>query len=454
MREMRQSAHGEWSSRWVFIMAATGSAVGLGNIWRFPYVTGENGGGAFVLVYLACVIVVGLPIMMGEILIGRRGRQSPIHALKTLAREEGLSDHWKFLGWLGVVAGFIILSFYTVIAGWSLAYVLAMVSGQFSEITAAESEAHFTALIASPGELIFWHSLFMALCVVVVAKGVEHGLERAVKWLMPALFVLLVVMVGYAMGTGDFQRALGYLFTPDFSKLSGAVILEALGQAFFSLSLGMGAIMAYGAYLPHSASIPSTTTTIAICDTLVALLAGLAIFPVVFQVGLDPGSGPGLIFMTLTVAFGQMPLGVPFGTLFFVLLTVAAWTSAISLMEPVTAWFVEKHEHSRTKAACIAGAAAWFVGIGSALSFNVWADRTLFGKTFQESAEYLSTTIMLPLGGLMIALFVGWQMSRRATAEELAIGTGAGYRIWLLLVRFVAPLGVLLVFLNALGVLD
>jgi len=453
MQEMRQSAHGEWSSRWVFIMAATGSAVGLGNIWRFPYVTGENGGGAFVLVYLVCVIAVGLPIMMGEILIGRRGRQSPIHALKTLAHEEGLSDHWKFLGWLGVVAGFIILSFYTVIAGWSLSYVLAMLSGEFVGVTAEGSEAHFTALIDSPGQLVFWHSLFMAMCVFVVAKGVEHGLEQAVKWLMPALFVLLVVMVGYAMGTGDFQQAVTYLFAPDFSKLSGAVVLEALGQAFFSLSLGMGAIMAYGAYLPHSASIPSTTATIALCDTLVALLAGLAIFPIVFQVGLDPGSGPGLIFMTLTVAFGQMPLGILFGTLFFVLLTVAAWTSAISLMEPVTAWFIEKHEHSRTRASAIAGAGAWLVGIGSALSFNVWAERKLFGMTFQECAEYLSTTIMLPLGGLLIAVFAGWQMSRVSTADELAIGTGIGYRLWLVLVRFVAPLGVALVFLNALGVL-
>lgn len=452
MQEVRQSSHGHFSSRFVFILAAVSAAVGLGNIWRFPYLAGENGGGAFVLIYLLCVVLVCEPIMVAEVMLGRRGRQSPINTLKRLAYEEGASDHWKYLGWLGVVAGFLILSFYSVIAGWSLAYIFQTASGAFEGASAEAAEAGFNALVDSPARLIFWHSIFMLMVIWVVANGVEQGLENAVKWLMPPLFVLLLVMVGYAMGAGAYWQAVDYLFRPDFSEVTPGTVLAAMGQAFFSVSLGMGTIMAYGAYLPHDAVIPRTTMTVVACDTLVAILAGVAIFPIVFAAGLDPAGGPGLIFMTLTVAFGQMPMGMPFGTLFFILLTVAAWTSAISLLEPAVAWLVEHRRMSRPWAAGIMGVLAWVVGLGSALSFNAWADYTLFGLTFQGLSEYVSTTLMLPLGGVLIAVFAGYRMSRRASVEELGMGDGLAYIVWRTLVRYVAPLGVIAVFLNVVGV--
>lgn len=452
MAGARESIHGQWSSRWIFILAATGSAVGLGNIWRFPYVTGENGGGAFVLIYLFCVAVVGIPIMVAETLIGRRGRQSPINSMRVLAAEEGLSPNWRFLGWLGVAAGFLILSFYSVVAGWSVAYIFYVGSGVFAGATVDASGAQFGVLTGSAWRLLGWHSLFMAMTTFIVARGVQGGLEMAVKWLMPALFVLLVVIVGYAMSIGDFGGALSYLFEPDFSEVSGKSVLAALGQAFFSLSLGMGAIMIYGSYLPADASIPRTIGAVAVCDTLVAMLAGLAIFPLVFGFGLEPGQGPGLVFVTLTIAFGHMPGGQLFGALFFVLLTVAAWTSAISLLEPVVAWLVESLGLTRRRASALGGFAAWSLGVGSLLSFNHWADVKLMGRNFFDWCEFLSTTVMLPVGGLLIAIFAGWRMARSNTLDELGIADGALYALWRFLVCVVAPLGVLAIFLNALGV--
>lgn len=449
MHHGRESIHGQWSSRWVFILAATGSAVGLGNIWRFPYVTGENGGGAFVLIYFACVLLVGLPIMIAEILLGRRGRRSPINAMRVLAEDEGRSPAWRYLGWMGVLAGFLILSFYSVVAGWSLAYVWFLASGTFEGATVSVSQGTFEALTGSAAQLLLWHSLFMGLTMVVVARGVRGGLEQAVRYLMPALFVLLVVMVGYAIASGDFAGALRYLFEPDFSEVTGSSVLTALGQAFFSLSLGMGAIMIYGSYLPADTSIPGTGFIIAIADTLVAVLAGLAIFPIVFGYGLEPGQGPGLVFITLTIAFGHMPFGQLFGALFFVLLSVAAWTSAISLLEPVVAWLVESAELSRNQACAAAGGAAWLLGLGSLLSFNVWSDVAPGGRTFFDWAEFVSTTVLLPVGGMLIAVFAGWRMSRASTTDELGLGNSFLYRAWRLLVRFVAPVGVGIVFVEA-----
>ena len=452
MSASQVSVHGQWSSRWVFVMAATGSAVGLGNIWRFPYVTGENGGGAFVLIYLICVVTVGIPIMMSEVMLGRRGRQSPINTMRDLAVQEGRGRQWQLVGWLGVAAGFLILSFYSVVAGWSLAYVFHLASGVFNGASAEVSSAHFADLTGSAKRLTAWHSLFMLLVIAVVARGVQGGLEKAVKWLMPALFVLLIVMVLYASSTGDFRGAFSYLFEADFSKITPETVLAALGQAFFSLSLGMGSIIVYGAYLSKEASITQTTFIIGGVDTLVALLAGLAIFPIVFGYGLEPGSGPGLVFVSLTIAFGQMPGGQLFGTLFFVLLTVAAWTSAISLLEPVTAWLVETLKWGRLKASAIAGFGAWLLGLGSLLSFNEWQDQVLGGRNFFDWAEFLSTTVMLPLGGLFIALFAGWRLSNASARDEL--GTqGLVFGGWRFLVRFVAPIGVVAIFLNAIGLI-
>lgn len=453
MTTKRQSIHGQWSSRWAFIMAATGSAVGLGNIWRFPYLTGEYGGGAFVLMYIGCVLLVGIPIMMSEVLLGRRGRQSPINTMASLAEEEGLTSGWRYLGWMGVVAGFLILSFYSVVAGWTLEYIFQAGSGSFLTATDEEIGEIFDNLLRNPGQLMAMHTLFMALTVVVVAMGVQSGLERAVKFLMPALFILLLLMVGYAMSTDGFEEGVYYLFYPDWSKLSGEGFLAALGQAFFSLSLGMGAIMVYGSYLPDDASIANTSVTIALADTLVAIMAGLAIFPLVFAYGLETGSGPGLIFVTLPIAFGQMPYGQIFGTGFFILLLFAAWTSSISLLEPAVAWLVENRGIARARSAAIAGLIAWVLGIGSVLSFNLWQDYRLFDKTYFEIMEYVTSNIMLPLGGLLIAVFTAWLMSRKAVIEELGLGEGLIFRTWLFVVRYVAPSGVVIIFLHAIGFL-
>jgi neurotransmitter:Na+ symporter, NSS family len=450
------SIHGMWSTRLAFILAAAGSAVGLGNVWRFPYTAGEYGGGAFVLVYLLCVAAVGVPIMMAEILIGRRGRQSPINTMRTLAQREGKTPAWSLLGWMGILAGSLILSFYSVIAGWTLAYVVRSAGGAFNGIDAAGSTALFRALTGDGERLLAWHTIFMVLTVVVVARGVASGLEKAVKWMMPALFVLLLVMVGYAAQAGDLGAAARYLFAPDFAKLgdhAAEAILSAMGQAFFSLSLGMGAIMIYGSYLKSDASIMQNTVIIAVLDTAVALLAGLAIFPIVFSHGLAPGSGPGLVFVTLPIAFGEMAAGAFFGALFFLLLVFAAWTSAISLLEPVVAWLVENRGFSRVRASVLAGTAVWVLGIACLLSLNQWAGYTLFGKGVLDLFDYLTANILLPLGGILIAVFAGWALPRRVTLDELGLGEGGGYRLWRFLVRYVSPAAVALVLLNALGLL-
>ena len=337
MPTINTSIHGEWSSRLAFILAAAGSAVGLGNIWKFPYMAGENGGGAFVLIYLICIVLLGLPIMMAEVMLGRRGRQSPINTMKLLSEQENTNKAWGLLGWCGVAAGVLILSYYSVIAGWSLSYVLESVSGSLNGITETQAGALFNNLIASPITLIFWHTLFMVMTMIIVSRGVSNGLEVAVKYLMPALAILILVLIGYSISQGNFMLGVEFMFTLDFSKINQEVLLDAMGQAFFTLSLGMGAIMIYGSYLSQHASIARTSFAVALADTSVAILAGLAIFPIVFANQLEAAQGPGLIFNTLPLAFGQMSGGMFFGTLFFVLLVFAAWTSSISLIEPAVA---------------------------------------------------------------------------------------------------------------------
>jgi neurotransmitter:Na+ symporter, NSS family len=453
MAERRKSIHGEWSSHLAFILAASGSAVGLGNIWKFPYITGVNGGGAFVLVYLVCVAAIAVPIMVAEVMLGRRGRQSPINTMLTLAEESGRSRAWQALGWMGVIAGFLILSYYSVIAGWTLAYVFRTMAGAFTGADAEVTRGVFATFVSDPERLLAWHTIFITMTTFVVARGVRGGLEQAVRVLMPALVVLLFVLVGYAMNTGHFQEAVGYLFRPDFGQLTGAGVLAAMGQAFFSLSLGMGAIMIYGSYLSHTASIGRTVVTVAAADTGIAVLAGLAIFPIVFAFSLEPGAGPGLIFETLPIAFGQMWGGPFFGGLFFILLVFAAWTSAISLMEPAVAWLVETRGWRRIRAAVVTGLIGWVLGIGTVLSFNIWAGHTVFGLTFFELLDFLTSNVLLPLGGLLIAVFAAWRMAPQAVHDELAMGEGLAYRSWRFLVRYVAPLAVVVVFLNAIGVI-
>ena len=456
----RESIHGQWSSRLAFILAATGSAVGLGNIWKFPYIAGENGGGAFVLVYLLCIAVIGIPIMMAEVLVGRRGRQSPINTMRTLAAEAGASKYWRLLGWAGVLAGFLILSYYSVIAGWAMSYVFRTGSGLFTGLTADGVQSIFNNLISDPERLLAWHTLFMVMTMIIVARGVRSGLEKAVKLLMPILFVILFVLVGYALNSGAFDEGVKFLFQPDFGAITANGVLIAMGHAFFTLSLGMGAIMVYGSYLPGDASIAKTSIAVSLMDTTVALLAGLAIFPIVFANGLEPGAGPGLIFQTLPIAFGHMQYGAFFGMLFFILLVFAAWSSSSSLIEPAVAWLVENKGMTRVYASIVAGFATWAMGLLTVLSFNLWSDVKLLSMievfedyTLFDLLDYLTANIMLPLGGLLIAVFAAWKMSRASSVDELGMGDRFFYRLWRFLVRYITPVAVIIVFLNAISLI-
>lgn len=443
---------GLWSSRMAFILAATGSAVGLGNIWKFPYVTGENGGGAFVLVYLLCIAIVGIPIMMAEVYIGRSGRHNPITSFRLVAERNLASPVWRISAIVGVLAAFIILSFYSVIGGWAASYVGHAAMGDFTGQSADAIGELFGGLLASPVTLLIWHTIFMALVIFVVARGLKSGLERAVTILMPALFALLLVAVGYATTTGHFGDAVAFLFTPDFGALTMDGVLVALGHAFFTLSLGMAIMMAYGSYLGDDVSVGRTAVTVSIMDTVVALMAGLAIFPVVFANGLEAGAGPGLIFQTLPLAFGQMPMGSIFGALFFVLLLFAAWTSAISLLEPVVEWLEDKLIVGRVGSTVVVGVACWLLGIASILSLNEWsgfAPLGMFerfeGNTIFDLLDFFTANVMLPLSGLLTALFVGWCVAKESLQSNLAL-SGGSFALWYNLVRFVTPVAVAIVF--------
>lgn len=450
MAAEQSSIHGLWRNRWLFILAATGSAVGLGNIWKFPYITGENGGGAFVLVYLVCICVIGLPVMLAEVMLGRMGRQSPINTMRAIAKDAGANRLWSGIGWMGAVAGFLILSFYSVIAGWALAYIFRMAGGLFDGATAESAGNIFSGLVGNPEVLLSWHTIFMVLTIAVVARGVNEGLEKAIRVLMPMLFLLLFLLLGYALSSDGFAQGFSFLFSFNFEKLTSESIVVALGHAFFTLSLGLGAIMAYGAYMPSDVSIGKTVVLVGILDTLVALAAGLAIFPIVFANGMEPGAGPGLLFQTLPIAFGQMPAGTLFGTLFFILITFAAWSSSISLAEPIVAWAVESKGMSRANAATWVGVAAWLLGLGTVFSFNIGADYTFMGKTFFDCLDFLTANILLPLGGLFIALFVGWVMRKSDVADAVRMQSPLLYSLWQVVLKFIAPLAVVIVLVNGL----
>ncbi len=453
MTYTKKTVHGAWSSRFAFILAATGSAVGLGNIWKFPYITGENGGGAFVIVYLLCVLLIGIPIMIAETMLGRRSQKNPIEAMEVLTDEAGADHNWHYLGWMGVIAGLLILSYYSVIAGWASAYILKAFTGSFLDADALTIKKIFDDFVASPIQLIFWHSLFMLATMLIVVRGVNNGLEKAAQYLMPSLFVLIFALVGYAMTTDSYFQGLHFLFMPDFSKLTSNSVLTAMGHAFFTLSLGMGAIMVYGSYLSKNISIAKTAFLIAGADTVVALLAGIAIFPIVFANNLHPNSGPGLIFETLPIAFGSMTGGWLMGILFFVMLAVAALTSAISLIEPAVAWLVENKDFTREKACVWSGLVTWALGLGTVFSFNIWSNVKFFDRSIFQLLDYLTANLMLPIGGFCIAVFSGWIMKKHHSEQELNMPNETSYQIWKLLISYVAPGSVFLVFLHVIGVL-
>jgi len=447
METPAQSRHGMWSSRWLFVLAAAGSAVGLGNIWKFPYITGENGGGAFVIVYLLCIAFVGIPILAAEVMLGRAGRQSPINTMRTLTQRSASGPAWVFIGWAGALAGFLILSYYSVIAGWALYYIWLLANGTFEGVSAETAAAAFNGFLERPLLMTFWHGVFMAVTVFIVARGVVKGLEAAIRWFMPLLFLLLVLLLVYAVNEGDFARGAAFMFDFRWDALGLDSVLIAMGQAFFTLSLGMGAMMAYGAYVPADASIGRTVISVALLDTTVAIAAGLAIFPIVFANCLEPAQGPGLMFVTLPLAFGHMPLGALFGAFFFVLVGFAAITSSISLTEPALAFLVEDYNAKRARAAISLGVICWALGIGSTLSFNVWADVHVVGTfTIFDFVDYVTQNVMLPLGGLFIALFAGWVLPRAILREELQLNGGWREAATLVLVRVVSPLAVLAVF--------
>ena len=443
------SSRGMWSNRWLFVLAAAGSAVGLGNIWKFPYIAGENGGGAFVLIYLACIFIVGIPVMVSEVMLGREGRASPIITMRRLAESAGRSQKWTFIGWMGVVAGFLILSYYAVIAGWALKYVLITAQGSFTGMGSEAVTATFDAFKQRPWEMVMWQTIFMILTVWIVGRGISQGLETAVRWFMPLLFVLLIALLGYGFTSEGFDAAVDFMLIPNFEAITAEQWLIALGQAFFTLSLGMGAMMAYGSYVPENTSIGSTVVIIALLDTFVAVAAGMAIFPIVFANDLAAGAGPELMFVTLPLAFGNMTVGgVLFGTLFFVLVSFAAITSAISLTEPALSYLTEHYNAKRKRVAISLGVICWVLGLGTVFSFNyieevyLIADLNFFGVV-----EYLAEKIMLPLGGLLIAIFAVWLLPRQILTDQLGIRSNAVMIVWRILGGIIAPLGVLAVFI-------
>ena len=435
--QKKLKSHGAWVGKWTFILAATGSAVGLGNIWGFPYKAGTNGGGAFVLIYLGCILIIGLPIMISEIIIGRKAGNSPINAMKNVALESKKSSLWQVVGWSGIFAGILILSFYSVIAGICLNYIFISATSS----GAINSSDQFSSVISSPANLIMWHTIFMLMTALIISAGIKDGIGRMVKILMPMLGFLMIFMVIYSMINGDFTKALSFLFAPDFSNVTSDTLLQAMGQAFFSLSLGMGSIMAYGAYMPKDQKVVGSSFTVASLDTLIAMLAGLAIFPIIFAFNLEPDTGPGLVFVSMLSAFNQMQFGQFIGPLFFILLSVAALSSSISLLEPGVAYLSEEGILSRKRSAEIISFFIWVLGIGSALSFNIWSDADIIpGKNFLDSMDFIANQILLPLGGMLIAIFVGWFMKESLIKDEIGQTSNALYLIWRFFVKFVAPL--------------
>jgi NSS family neurotransmitter:Na+ symporter len=448
-----------WSSRFAFLMAAMGSAVGLANIWRFPYTAGVSGGGAFVFIYIGAVLLLALPILIAELMIGRRGAAPPPRAISEVAIESGRSKNW---GWIGIILGgigaILTLSFYSIVGGWTLAYILKMGSGTMQGISADAAASAFESLNNDPITLFIWFSVFISVTIFVSARGIKAGVERVVKVMMPSLLVLLVLMVIYAMFVGDFVAALKFMFTPDFSKVNSGIVMAAFGQAFFSVSVGATNLMAYGSYMLKTTSIPRSALIVVAADTGVALLAGLAIFPIIFAFGLEPSAGPGVVFITMPFAFGQIPGGLIFGGVFFILLFFAALTSSISMMEAPVSWLSDRTRLSRAKAAMLSGGMSWGLGILAVLSLNIWSDFhplgnfALFeGKTFFDLYDFIVTNVLLPFGGIVIAVFAGWVMKKKFSSDELYAGKPTiWYYAWLFLVRFVAPVILLGVFIDLL----
>ncbi len=446
---MTTYSRAQLSSSTAFLLAAVGCAVGLGNIWLFPYQAGANGGGAFVLIYLAAIFVLALPVLLAEMMLGRRAAAAPPKGIAIVAKESGHSENWRWMGiLLGGFGAIVALGFYCVVGGWTLAYAFKAAAGQLQQLDAASSTQLFRDLSATPGSLLPWFVAFTLLTIYISSRGLHAGIEKAVKFMMPTLFVMLVAMVIYSSVVGDFGKAIHFLFAPDFSKITSKVVLAAFGTAFFSVSVGITNMMAYGSYIDRDTNLPQSATIVVIADTTVAMLAGLAIFPIVFMAGLEPAGGGGLAFESLPIAFGQIPGGLVFGTLFFVLLFFAALTSSIGMLEPPVSWLTDSFKFSRRKAALTAGTVAFALSLMAALSFNVLSDfqplgnLAIFeGKIIFEVFVYIVTQVIMPAGGILVTIFAGWIVKRQFSADEMYGGDEPlTYKVWLFIVRFVAPI--------------
>ena len=426
-----------WSSKRAFILAVTGAAIGLGNIWRFPYIAGENGGAVFFLLYVFFVLVMGLPIMAAEIMIGRAGRRPPIQALGTLAASAGRSQVWKGIGVLGLLTVFLVLSFYSVVSGWVLEYLREVVTGTVVTAPADQVATAFGHFLETPARVIGNHTAFIIITMTVVAGGIANGLERLNNWLMPLLYLLMIALVIYAATTPGFGKAVHWLFTPDLSKLTVRVVLNAMGHAFFTLAVGACALMAYGAYMPEHQNLPRAITIVALLDILVAILSGIAIFSVVFTEGLDPAGGPQLVFVTLPLALGALPMGHVLLGMFFALLMFATWTSSINMAEPMVSTLQSKGMR-RPMAALWVGLCVWAFGVLPALSFSslkevhLWAGQSIF-----DVITNIPSDLFLPLGGLLIAVFAV-RVLDPAKAEEAYGAHRGGFLLWRAVTRYAA----------------
>lgn len=438
----------------MFLAAAIGSAVGISNVWKFTYVAGENGGGAFVMIYVGAIALIALPALIAEFLLGRRGGASVVKSMENLAARDGIHPAWRYYGQMAALGAFIALSFYAVVAGWTLDYFIQALGNGFDGFNAEQSSAALGVLMESPGRMIVSQTVFLGLTGVTVAAGIRGGLERVLRWLTPALFLILFLLLIYAVIAGDFAAGARFLFLPDFSRLSGQTVLLAVGQAFFSLGIGLGVLFTIGAYMDQKSSIVRASVVVAVADGGVALLAGLAIFPIVFAHGLSPAEGPGLIFATLPIAFGQMPAGTVLGPLFFLLMAIAALTSAITILETVVATALDYFELSRGKIVLLISLLLWLAGLGTVFSFSSLADfyplsfiPAFETRTIFSSLDYLVSNFMMPLGGVLVAVLAGWGLSRQATRSELGLRNERFYGLWRLLVRYVVPVAIALVFL-------
>lgn len=445
----------QWSSQWGFLLAAVGFAVGMGNIWRFPYVLGQNGGSAFLFIYLAFALGIGLPLLITEIAIGRRGQSSATGSYRAVAAAVGKSKAWGHVGTLGIFCAFVILSYYTVISGWTLDYFVKSASGMLMGVDADESSSLFSGLLNNPGKLLFWNTIVHLLIIFVIRRGVQGGIETAVKILMPALFITLIVMVIYGMIAGDMSAALTFLLEPDFSKVTFNTAMMAIGQAFFSIGIGMGSLVVFGSYMPKDFSIVKSATAVILLDTGVAVVAGLAIFPLVFQYGLDTSSGAGLIFQTLPLAFGQMPGGQFFGSIFFILLISAALSSCIGLAEGVVNWVDEHWGIERKKGVIYVAVAGWLLGLLSIMSLGKWSTfyplefvPSYEGKDIFNALDHLAANNLLLLGAALSSIFFGWMVPKALKLEELNVADGMLFTIWRFSIRFLIPPVLIVVLLS------